>query len=256
MTPAPALDLTTSLRGDFWETQGATNGSDCAKNFGRKISAPVWKTEFPPELLPRRNTHLPPVANGGWASSRPCACVQAWAMWVGPAGALHALGMLPFPSASHARAPRQARLRWSRRPTAPASARSCGAPLGGPLLVAVASSPALALKPPLPGPPGNDMPHLPCPSVCTALVVPAECVPGISRPQFRFGQAVRASAPACRAGQRSLAGARTRHNCDATGVMQGCMGRGGGAPPPPLQGAQPMCSHCLPDGNCQLQWHL
>ena len=33
--------------------------------------------------------------------------------------------------------------------------------------------------------------------------------------------------------------------------------RGGGTPPPPpLQGAQPMPSHCLPDAKCQLQRHL
>ena len=31
---------------------------------------------------------------------------------------------------------------------------------------------------------------------------------------------------------------------------------GGEAPPPPLQGAQTMPSHCPPDGKCQLQWHL
>ena len=33
--------------------------------------------------------------------------------------------------------------------------------------------------------------------------------------------------------------------------------KGGGTPPPPppLQGAQPTPSHCLPDGNCQLQRH-
>ena len=31
---------------------------------------------------------------------------------------------------------------------------------------------------------------------------------------------------------------------------------GGGAPPPPLQGAQPMPSHCPPDAKCQAQWHL
>ena len=30
----------------------------------------------------------------------------------------------------------------------------------------------------------------------------------------------------------------------------------GGVAPPPLQGAQPMPSHCLPDGKCQLQWRL
>ena len=34
------------------------------------------------------------------------------------------------------------------------------------------------------------------------------------------------------------------------GGGQGCIGRGA------LQGAQPMPSHCLPDGNCQLRWHL
>ena len=28
------------------------------------------------------------------------------------------------------------------------------------------------------------------------------------------------------------------------------------APPPPVQGAQPMPSHCLPEGKCRLQWHL
>ena len=31
---------------------------------------------------------------------------------------------------------------------------------------------------------------------------------------------------------------------------------GGGRYPSPLQGAQPMPSHCPPDGNCQPQWHL
>ena len=30
----------------------------------------------------------------------------------------------------------------------------------------------------------------------------------------------------------------------------------GGVYPPPLQGAQPMPSHCLPDAKRQLQWHL
>ena len=32
--------------------------------------------------------------------------------------------------------------------------------------------------------------------------------------------------------------------------------KGGGYPPPPLQGAQPMPSHCLPDGKSQPQRHL
>ena len=41
------------------------------------------------------------------------------------------------------------------------------------------------------------------------------------------------------------------------GVPQGCIGRGGGtAPPPPLQGAQPMPGHCLPDAKCQPQRQL
>ena len=30
----------------------------------------------------------------------------------------------------------------------------------------------------------------------------------------------------------------------------------GEIPPPFLQGAQPTPSYCLPDGNCQLEWHL
>ena len=30
---------------------------------------------------------------------------------------------------------------------------------------------------------------------------------------------------------------------------------GGGGYPPPLQGAQPMPSHCPPDAKCQPQWH-
>ena len=38
------------------------------------------------------------------------------------------------------------------------------------------------------------------------------------------------------------------------GRDQGCIGRGG--PPPPLQGAQPVPGHCLPDDKCQLHWHL
>ena len=40
------------------------------------------------------------------------------------------------------------------------------------------------------------------------------------------------------------------------GGGQGCIGRGGEVPIPPLQGAQPMPSHCLPDGKCQLQWRF
>ena len=39
------------------------------------------------------------------------------------------------------------------------------------------------------------------------------------------------------------------------GCGQRCIGRGG-APPPPLEGAQPMPSHCPPDAKCQPQWHL
>ena len=35
---------------------------------------------------------------------------------------------------------------------------------------------------------------------------------------------------------------------------QSCIIRGGGSPP--FQGAQSVPSHCSPDGNCQLQWHL
>ena len=31
---------------------------------------------------------------------------------------------------------------------------------------------------------------------------------------------------------------------------------GEGGLPPPLQGAQPMPSHCTPDAKCQLAWHL
>ena len=34
------------------------------------------------------------------------------------------------------------------------------------------------------------------------------------------------------------------------------LGRGGGTPPPPLQGAQPTPSHCPPDAEYQLQGHL
>ena len=39
------------------------------------------------------------------------------------------------------------------------------------------------------------------------------------------------------------------------GGPQGCIGKGGGNPPP-LQGAQPMPSHCLPDAKCRPQRHL
>ena len=39
------------------------------------------------------------------------------------------------------------------------------------------------------------------------------------------------------------------------GWGQGCIGRGG-APPSPLQGAQPTPSHCPPDAKCRAQWHL
>ena len=36
----------------------------------------------------------------------------------------------------------------------------------------------------------------------------------------------------------------------------GCIGRREGTPPPPLQGAQPMPSHVLPDAKWQPQWHM
>ena len=44
-------------------------------------------------------------------------------------------------------------------------------------------------------------------------------------------------------------------NC---GPVQGRIGSRGGyhPPPPPLQSAQPMASHCLFEGKCQPQWHL
>ena len=38
--------------------------------------------------------------------------------------------------------------------------------------------------------------------------------------------------------------------CGGGGVLEGRRGYS-----PPLQGAQPMPSHCLPDGRCQRQWH-
>ena len=46
--------------------------------------------------------------------------------------------------------------------------------------------------------------------------------------------------------------------CEGGRGRGGCIGRGGGTPPPPrpLKGAQPMPSHCLPNGKCQLHWHL
>ena len=39
-------------------------------------------------------------------------------------------------------------------------------------------------------------------------------------------------------------------------ITQGCIGRGEVPPPPLPRGAQPTPGHCLPDGKCQLQWHL
>ena len=38
-------------------------------------------------------------------------------------------------------------------------------------------------------------------------------------------------------------------------VCPGVHWKGGGGRPP-VQGARPVPSHCLPDGKCQLQWHL
>ena len=54
------------------------------------------------------------------------------------------------------------------------------------------------------------------------------------------------------------ASARGRRTCgtDTRSQSQGRTGRRGGTPPPSVQGAQPMLSHCLPDAKCQLQWHL
>ena len=43
--------------------------------------------------------------------------------------------------------------------------------------------------------------------------------------------------------------------CSARGAFQQCIGRGG-YPPPLLQGAQPMPSHRVLDGKCQLSRHL
>ena len=41
-----------------------------------------------------------------------------------------------------------------------------------------------------------------------------------------------------------------------SGCQQTCIGEGERHLPPPLEGAQPMPSHCPPDANCQPQWHL
>ena len=40
------------------------------------------------------------------------------------------------------------------------------------------------------------------------------------------------------------------------GGGRGCIGRGEGNTPPPLQGPLPMPSHYPPDGKCQARWHL
>ena len=48
---------------------------------------------------------------------------------------------------------------------------------------------------------------------------------------------------------------------DENGPRRGSVGGGGGGleggeVPRPLQGAQPMPSHCLRNAKCQCQWHL
>ena len=45
------------------------------------------------------------------------------------------------------------------------------------------------------------------------------------------------------------------HSALTANPPQGCIATGGRSPTP-LEGAQPMPSHCLPDRNCQPQWHL
>ena len=60
-------------------------------------------------------------------------------------------------------------------------------------------------------------------------------------------------------GMREGAWVPQRDACPGHGIAgeaQGCVGRGGGCPRPPLQGAQPRPSHCPPDAKCQPQWHL
>ena len=57
---------------------------------------------------------------------------------------------------------------------------------------------------------------------------------------------------------------RATHKLSGTVYLPQTWGGGGGAGmhwtegrlPPPLQGAQPIPSHCPPDAKCQLQWHL
>ena len=76
-----------------------------------------------------------------------------------------------------------------------------------------------------------------------------------------------AGASVCARGQRDHKGVG-REECVAQEVLwhgvtgrnkaqgQWGIGRGEVTPLPPLQGAQPMPSHCPPDAKCQLQWRL
>ena len=89
------------------------------------------------------------------------------------------------------------------------------------------------------------------PCVLIGALLPGPCPP-LSRWQNGTSGLVLASV--------LRAAVRRPLHCQSTALHsggEGCIGRGGvTAHPPPLQGAQPMPSHCLPDAECQSQWHF
>ena len=95
-----------------------------------------------------------------------------------------------------------------------------------------------------------------------ALLHGAQCRSTIPHAASRYHRTCHASGAAPPTGEW---GSPIPGTCPTTGPnaraqppsqTQGCIGRGGGTPPAPLEGTQPMPSHCPPDAKCQLQWHL
>ena len=85
-------------------------------------------------------------------------------------------------------------------------------------------------------------------------IVPADVVEHMAAPAVVVVVVVVAAGGFTRAHVTQGAGCR-KCSADTSCSRPGMLWKGGGVPPP-LQGAQPMPSHCLPDAKCQLQRHL
>ena len=110
----------------------------------------------------------------------------------------------------------------------------------------------------LPQPGGVACPALPSAAPCPCGP-PRRCVPRASQapPGPHAAHLRRMPCPHCPYPQPPGPDAVQCRTCmEEPPPPPGVRWKGGRSPPFPLQGAQPMPSHCPPDGKCRVQWHL